>query len=198
LRMDQPFDTCIWAISSCAFFGMMRFREVVVSTHASFDKLKHIIQKDIHLGFDLTGKPYARLNLPQAKTAKPEETQSVFIVEQGDLCPIQALQNLADVVPALPDDPLFSWRDSKGVIHPMVKTRAIESINSILTAWNWGTTFRHSFRIGSASFYLANKVDPEIVRIAGQWKSLAYKTYIRAFEQVATQHLSGLANIYTS
>ncbi|KAG2031483.1 hypothetical protein BDR03DRAFT_875842, partial [Suillus americanus] len=93
---------------------------------------------------------------------------------------------------------LFSWRDSKGVIRPMVKTRAIESINSILSAWNWGTTFGHSFRIGGASFYLANKVDLEIVRIAGRWKSLAYETYIRAFEQVAMQHLGGLANIHTS
>ncbi|KAG2051040.1 DNA breaking-rejoining enzyme, partial [Suillus hirtellus] len=189
LRTDQPFDACIWAMSSCAFFGMMRFGEVAVNARASFDKSKHITRKDVHLGVDLTGKPYARLDLPQAKTAKSGETQSVFIVEQGNLCPIQALRNLAEVVPALPDDPLFSWRDSKGVIRPMVKTRAIESINSILTAWNWGTTFGHSFRIGGASFYLANKVDPEIVRIAGQWKSLAYETYIRAFEQVATQHL---------
>ncbi|KAG2031172.1 hypothetical protein BDR03DRAFT_807940, partial [Suillus americanus] len=52
-------------------------------------------------------------------------------------------------------------------------------INSILVAWGWGTTFGHSFRIGGASFYLAKKINPEIVRIAGRWKSLAYETYIR-------------------
>jgi hypothetical protein len=110
-------------MSSCAFFGMMQFGEVAVNARASFDKSKHITQKDVHLGVDLTGKPYARLDLPQAKTAKSGETQSVFIVEQGNLCPIQALRNLAEVVPALPDDPLFSWRDSKGVIRPMVNIR---------------------------------------------------------------------------
>ncbi|KAG1857241.1 hypothetical protein C8R48DRAFT_607619, partial [Suillus tomentosus] len=87
---------------------------------------------------------------------------------------------------------LFSWRDSKGFMRLMVKTRAIESINLILSAWGWGTTFGHSFRIGRVSFYLANKVNPEIAHIAGQWKSLAYKAYIQAFEQVATQHLAGL------
>ncbi|KAG2135441.1 hypothetical protein DEU56DRAFT_712113, partial [Suillus clintonianus] len=184
LRIDQPFDACIWAMSSCAFFGMMRFGEVAVKSRTSFDKSKHITRKDVHFGVDLAGKPYARLDLPRAKTAKSGETQSVFIVEQGDICPIQALRNLASVVPALPDDPLFSWRDDKGCVRPMVKTRAIETVNSILSAWNWGTTFGHSFRIGGASFYLANKVDPEIVRIAGRWKSLAYETYIRAFEQI--------------
>ncbi|KAG1876104.1 hypothetical protein C8R48DRAFT_575665, partial [Suillus tomentosus] len=74
---------------------------------------------------------------------------------------------------------LFSWRDGKGNICPMVKVRALERIKSILVAWGCGTSFGHSFRIGGASFYLAKKIDPEIVRIAGRWKSLAYETYIR-------------------
>ncbi|KIJ42976.1 hypothetical protein M422DRAFT_170431, partial [Sphaerobolus stellatus SS14] len=50
----------------------------------------------------------------------------------------------------------------------------------------WGTTFGHSFRIGGASYYLAQKVNPEIIRIAGRWRSMAYETYIRAFEQTAS------------
>jgi len=194
LQLNQPFDACIWAISSCAFFGMMRFSKVTINSCTDFNASKHITRKDVFFGTDLVRKPYARLDLPSAKTAKPGETQSVFIVEQGELCPLEALRNLAKVVPALPNDPLFSWRDDKGVIRPMIKIRAIENINTILSAWGWGTTFGHSFRIGGASFYLAKKVDPEVVRIAGRWKYLAYKTYIRAFEQIATQHLSDLAN----
>ncbi|KIJ48733.1 hypothetical protein M422DRAFT_109094, partial [Sphaerobolus stellatus SS14] len=50
----------------------------------------------------------------------------------------------------------------------------------------------HSFRIGGASYFLAQKVDPEIVQIAGRWRSLAYETYIRAFELTASRHLSAL------
>ena len=74
----------------------------------------------------------------------------------------------------------------------MVKTKAINHINTILKAWGWGTAFGHSFRIGGATFYLSQKVDPEIVRIAGRWRSLAYEAYIRAFEHVASRHLGGL------
>ncbi|KAG1798044.1 hypothetical protein EV424DRAFT_1277037, partial [Suillus variegatus] len=116
-----------------------------------------------------------------AKTARPGETQSVFLNEQGDLCPLAALRNLAQVVPASANDPLFSWQDHKGNIRPMVKVQALERINAISMAWGWGTSFGHSFRIGGASFYLAKKVDPEIVCLASCWKSLAYETYIRAF-----------------
>ena len=73
----------------------------------------------------------------------------------------------------------------------MVKSKAINCINSIIRAC-WSTTFGHSFRIGGASYYLLQKVSPEIVQITGHWKSLAYEVYIRAFEQVASHHLGGL------
>lgn len=176
----------------CAFWGMMRFGEVSVVTRGAFDKAKHLTRKDAHFGFDLDGKPYARLDLPSSKTAKPGEIQSVFLVPQGDLCPLEALRNLAEVIPAGPDDPLFSWRDRLSNVQPMVKSKAINHINSVIRAWGWGTTFGHSFWIGGASYYLSQKVDPEIVRIAGRWRSLAYEAYIRAFEQVASRHLGGL------
>ena len=67
----------------------------------------------------------------------------------------------------------------------MVKSRSIGCINNILTTWGWGMAFGHSFHIGRASFYLAKKVNPEIIHLSGHWRSLAYEAYIQAFEQVA-------------
>jgi len=72
------------------------------------------------------------------------------------------------------------------------KDKALGRINSILRAWGWGTTFGHSFRIGGASFYLAQKVNPEIVRLAGRWKSLAYEAHIRAFELIGNRHMGNM------
>jgi hypothetical protein len=192
LNIEDPFEACVWAMALCAFWGMMRFGEVSVTTRSAFSPTKHLTRRDAHFGADLDGKPYARLDLPSSKTAKPGEIQSIFLVPQDGLCPLEALRNLARVVPAGPEDPLFSWRDRHGVIRPMVKTKAIAHINTILKAKGWGTAFGHSFRIGGASFYLSQKVDPEIVRIAGRWRSLAYEAYIRAFELVASRHLGGL------
>ncbi|KAG2034916.1 hypothetical protein BDR03DRAFT_963974 [Suillus americanus] len=147
LILSDPFDACIWAVASCAFFGMMRFGE-------AFNPLKHLTRAHAFFGHDLRSNPYARLDLLlmhdstylQPKQLGPENHNLCFST----------------------NDPLFSWRDSKGDIRPMVKIRALERINSILMAWGWGTTFGHSFRIGGASFYLTKKVDPEIVRIAGR------------------------------
>ena len=76
----------------------------------------------------------------------------------------------------------------------MVKSMAINYINSILKVHGWGTAFRHSFCIGRASFYLAQKINLEINCLVGHWKSLAYKAYIHAFEQIASHHLGNMLN----
>jgi hypothetical protein len=190
LDLNDSFDACAWAMAACAFWGMMRFGEVSVTSRGAFMPSKHLKRRDVRLGHDLNGKYYACLSLPSAKTAKPGEIQSVFLVRQETLCPIEALHNLARVTPAGPEDPLFSWLDKDQAVRPMVRNRALHRINTILMAWGWGSSFGHSFRIGGASFFLAKKVNPEIVRIAGRWRSLAYETYIRAFEQIASQHLA--------
>jgi hypothetical protein len=192
LDLSAPFDACVWAMATCAFWGMMRFGEVSVKSRAAFNGSLHLKRCDVFIGRDVRNSLYAKLNLPSAKTAAPGETQAVFLVEQGSLCPIAALHSLAAIVPAGALDPLFSWRDTRGAIRPMVKTKAIARINTILQSAGWGTSFGHSFRIGGASYFLAQKVDPEIIRLAGRWKSLAYQAYIRAFEHVVSAHM-GLA-----
>ena len=64
----------------------------------------------------------------------------------------------------------------------------MDRVNEVLTRAGSSSTFGHSFRIGGASGYPAQKVDPEMLRIAGQWKSLAHEVYIRSIEQVILKH----------
>ena len=78
----------------------------------------------------------ACLDLPTTKTTKPGKIQSVFLVTQHGLCPLEALKNLTSVVPAMADDPLFSWWDNNRDICPMVKLQAMEHVNNILSAWD--------------------------------------------------------------
>lgn len=189
LKLDSSFDACAWAMATCAFWGMMRLGEATVASRNSFSPLSHPTRSSVVQDVDLKGTPYAKIILPKAKTAQPGEKQSVWLSRQGELCPITALHDMAKVTEAGPEDPLFSWRDSRGDIRPLVKKAAMERVNEILEREGWNSTFGHSFRIGGASYYLALQVDPEIVRLAGRWKSLAYEAYIRGFEQVISRHM---------
>jgi len=190
LDLNSSFDACVWVIATCAFWGMMRSGEATVRSQSDFTPSKYLTRGDHTEAVDARGKPYLRLDLPSAKTAKPGERQSVWLVPRGDLCPIAALHNMARVVPALQGDPLFSWRDNRGVVRPMAKPRFLDRFNAVLSANGVPRIYGHSFRIGGASFYMASGVDPEVVRMAGRWRSLAYETYIRSFEQVVSLHLS--------
>jgi len=189
LRLDSSFNASVWAMATCAFWGMMQLGEATVGSRKEFSPLSHPTRGCVVQGHDNKGSPYARIDLPKAKTAKPGEKQSIFLTRQGDLCPMAALHDMARVTQAGSEDPLFSWRDMGGNIRPLVKKTAMERVNEILERKGWNSMFGHSFRIGGASYFLAQKVDPEVVRIAGRWRSLAYETYIRGFEQVISRHL---------
>lgn len=103
---------------------MMRLSEVSVGSGNDFDGSRHLKRSDAFLDYDLDGKRYARLDLPSAKTAAAGEIQSVFMVPHSDLCPLDALSNMATITLASASDPLFSWRDKTGTIRPMVRDTA--------------------------------------------------------------------------
>jgi hypothetical protein len=192
LNLSDPFDAAVWAICSCAFWGLMRSGEVTVKTRGSFDGAKHAKRADARFGRNQLGQPYVRISLPTAKTAAIGRSQDVFITRhEGPLCALSALENLARTVPAGDAAPLFSWSDRHGMVHPMIPGTVLGRIREVLSAYGWSASFGHSFRIGGASHLLAQGVDPELVRLQGRWKSLAYETYIRAFEQVLSRHVGG-------
>ena len=78
LVLSEPFDTCVWAMAACAFWGMMRFSEVVVNVRSAFSAKSHLSWKDTWLSHDLDGKPYAWLDLPSAKTACAGHSRGQF------------------------------------------------------------------------------------------------------------------------
>ena len=192
LDLNAPFDACVWAIASCAFWAMMRLGEATVKSQAAFNPTTCLTRQDALQEADLDGRLFVRLIIPSAKTARPGESQSVLLVPRGTLCPIEALRNLNRVLPARASDPLFSWQDDKHVIRPMTKTRFTERVNGILTANSSQRIYGHSFRIGGASYYMANKIDTEVVRIAGRWQSMSYQVYIRNVEQVISRRFADL------
>lgn len=87
LDLNKPFDTCVWAMACCAFWGMMHFGKVSAVLRAVWDGSKHLKCSDVLFGEDQDGKPYACLGLPSAKTAKAGEIQYVFLVGENDVCP---------------------------------------------------------------------------------------------------------------
>jgi hypothetical protein len=91
----------------------MHFGEVSVKLRPVFDGNTHLKRSDAVVGTDSKGKLYTQLDLLKAKTTKEGKIQSIFLVRQGQLCPLEALCNLASIVPVWQNNPLFSWKDHR-------------------------------------------------------------------------------------
>ncbi len=63
LRHDSPFDACIWAVATCAFWGMMRFGKVSVHARGDFSPIRHITRANVVFSTDLDVRPYIKLLL---------------------------------------------------------------------------------------------------------------------------------------
>ena len=164
----------------------MRFLGHVEIQEGNLKPSKHLTRGDTTEAVDIKGQHYLRLDLPSTKTTKPGERRSVWLVPQGNLCPIEALQNLARVVPAVEGDLSFSSRDNNGAVRLMAEPRFLERFNGILTANRAPQIYGHSLHIGGTSHYMISGVNPEIIvriQVAGRWRSLAYdsETCIRCF-----------------
>ncbi|KAL7410158.1 hypothetical protein BDY24DRAFT_355220 [Mrakia frigida] len=183
LDLTSQFDSAVWAILLCGFFGMMRLGELTTKKKDSFVEEEGLRRRDYEIGRDREGTGYGILRLRRAKTlAVGGGTQDVFITQQEDLCPMQAVNHLQQLVGGVDVDvPLFSW-SKDGVVRPVTRSSFLKRVNGILIAAGINITFGHSLRIGGATFYLSEGRPVELVRIAGRWKSLAFELYIRAFE----------------
>ena len=95
-------------MATFTFWGMMHLGEATVEIQKVFHPLSHATHGCIHQGHDNKGTPYARIDLPKAKTTKLREKQSIWLATQGALCPMAALHNMARVTRAGSEDPLFS------------------------------------------------------------------------------------------
>ena len=187
------FEACIWALETCVFWDMMWFGEVSVLSQSAFDKTKHLKWQDAFLGSIWMASTMASsiYHLPRQWSL---EKSSLFLWFLKRTYALSRLFRIWHVLFQLGLRICYSHgKTGMTTFTPWLKAQ-LSHINSILKVHNWGTAFGHSFHIGGASFYLSQKIDPEIVCLTGHWRSLAHKAYIHAFKQIASHHLSNTLN----
>ncbi|EJD33618.1 hypothetical protein AURDEDRAFT_48719, partial [Auricularia subglabra TFB-10046 SS5] len=75
---------------------------------------------------------------------------------------------------------LFSYKqDGTGVKIALTKRAFLSRLNEIWTAAGMCRVTGHSFRIGGTTALLRAGVEPEVVKVAGRWKSDSFLRYWR-------------------
>ncbi|KAJ7260297.1 hypothetical protein C8J57DRAFT_1720225 [Mycena rebaudengoi] len=182
----SPFDAAVFATATTAFWGQCRLGEVLSKWERSFDP--KFIPSVKHLGDPCTPPGSRILHLPWTKT-KGAKGDDVFISKQrGKSDAIDALRMHISTNRLGPDDPLFSFRTSRGNLLALTKKKFLNRCNTIWSQFGFPRLTGHSFRIGGTTELLIAGVPPDVVKMMGRWSSDAFLRYWRSLHRVAPLH----------
>ncbi|KZV97570.1 DNA breaking-rejoining enzyme, partial [Exidia glandulosa HHB12029] len=184
LSPDRPFDICVAAAALVMFWGQLRIGEALSATRTyDFDALP--TGKCVKLRGDAGGRPEqvtTALWLPRTKV----ERAGVWIwLARHYNDPSYALQHHMHANGISRDDPLFAYKhDRTGDLIPLTRNAFLSRLNEIWSAAGMQKVTGHCFRIGGTTALLRAGVAPEVVKVAGRWRSDSFLRYWRALDNI--------------
>ena len=161
-----------------SFFSFLRLSNIIPHSVASFDLTRHLARSDIIFAHDT-----AVILIKWSKTIqdrKKTTTISIPNLGKSPLCPINALLNMLQKIPAHKNAPLFML-NKKTVVTTLtdsVARKHLKQVSQIL-GLDPPLTF-HSFRKAGATWAFQHGVPLEHIKSHGTWVSDAVYTYLHA------------------
>lgn len=179
LDLNSPFDACVFACATTAFWGLARLGELLPAVYnfkrnpAPFPTPASITQGS---------QDSLKVCLPWTKVKKWNGESIYLTIQDNGSDPVKALQqHLA--LNQIPDSTvLFSYKDVYGFT-ALLKQQFLTRCNEIWGACGLTQTSGHSFICG---------VHPDIIKKAGRWSSDSFLRYWRNLDTVIPKHTSRL------
>lgn len=197
LDPTRPFDVCVAAAALVMFWGQLRIGEVLSATR-SYDFSALPSGKCVKLRADAGGLPSqvtTALWLPRTKV----ERRGVWIwLARHYNDPSYALQEHMAVNGIGREDPLFAYKhDTSGLLIALTRNAFLGRLNEIWHAAGMQVITGHCFRIGGTTALLRAGVDPDVVKMAGRWRSDSFLRYWRTLDNIISLHMD-LCDVYWS
>lgn len=189
LDATRPFDVCVAAAMLVTFWGQLRLGEVLSATR-TYDFAALPVGKGVRLRANAGGKASqvtTALWLPRTKV----ERSGVWIwLARHYNDPSFALAEHMRTNDIGDDDPLFAYKhDTSGVLVPLTRRAFLSRLNEIWAAAGMQRITGHSFRIGGTTALLRAGVEPDVVKMAGRWRSDSFLRYWRAIDNIISSHM---------
>lgn len=173
-------DTTIWCLFLHAFFLMFRKSNLVPDSIAKFDSCKQLCRKNIT--YD-EKHDILLIKISWSKTIQFGEREleiPLVSIPHSPLCPVKAYLNMISLISIPDDSPAYCFVVNNKIcpiIYRQFQKILKEYISDIgLNSELYST---HSFRRGGASWAFAAEVPTELIQLYGDWKSDAYKRYLK-------------------
>jgi len=187
LDLTQPLDAAVFAIALMSFFSQLRLGEIT-SSHRS---LTHPKASNIPC-FEHVTPPTDRspptLFLPQTKTSGHKGDSVILPRQELPFDAWSAFRNHCRVNEGKASIPIASFLDAKRKRVILTTKMFLQRCNAVWASHGFHRFTGHSFRIGGTTFFLLSRVDPQVVKAMGRWRSDAFLRYWRSLDALASIH----------
>ena len=171
LNLNDTFEASMWALFTTCFFLLLWKSNVTPEKESEKAYMRHKHIQQTNNGLLIT--------LYWTKTIQAGERYLQFPMLEAEgslLCPVKALKNMMELVPANANKPAFCHFDGTPISYSTFNSFLKKKIRELgMSDKNWST---HFFRWGGTSYLAACGIPDRQIKILGDWKSDCYKTYI--------------------
>lgn len=121
LKPNNTNDTVFWAILITGYYLLLRKSNLVPDSQSSFDKMKHLSRKQVHVS-----QKYVKIKISWAKTIQFQErklTLKMFRLKGSPLCPVKAFKKLFEVTSPGQNQSCFLDKNGKPFSYGMLNYR---------------------------------------------------------------------------
>ena len=178
LNLSNPIHANVWAAALCMFHTLLRRSNVLPLSYHKFNPLHQLMRGDFR--FFNWG---ARVVIRWSKTIQFKERSLLFPlprIHNHPLCPVQAIFHAFSFAPqAPPSSP--AWVLSNGSNSILTVPLFLKVFKQVIHKAGWDPSLysTHSFRRGGATWAYKCGIPADTIQILGDWKSDAYKAYIK-------------------
>lgn len=176
------------------FWSLSQTREMVLNLADNFDPTKDVKKSDLRM-LPWPGSSIIDVSVHVPWTKNKKGLGHTFALYQcpNILCPVSALGCHAAMSRSLISGPLFAYNDGAGGFKPLAPDAFLGWVDEILALAGRDRVFGHSFRIGGTTHLLMSGMLIEMVKLAGDWSSDAWKVYVKKHIVILSPHLLRVA-----
>ncbi|KAF9515389.1 hypothetical protein BS47DRAFT_1255538, partial [Hydnum rufescens UP504] len=189
LDFNNTFDSAVFAVATCAFWGVCHLGELTVPSVTSFDATIHVSWAPgvMFLGSGPSPTCSAKFHVPWTKTTKFLGADICITVISHGSSPVLAMEHhlLSNrgLHGLLPLAHLFAYRTASGCL-PMTKMAFNAWCTEVFMHAGFPAVYGHSLWIGGATEHLWQGLSIHLLKIQGCWKSDAFEHYLWKTDEV--------------
>ena len=175
-------DAMLWCAMLVAFWGLFRKDNITVGKASAFNPRSNLTRGDFSIK---NGTLWVRVRHSKTNQFRQRCHWVPLVAIPGHpLCPVAAVLRVFKLHGgnAHPNEPMFTFEALAGLntlITPMTHRQFVYGFKACVQACglDWTKYSGHSFRRGGATFAFNLGVDPNLIKLQGDWVSDAYLIY---------------------